>query len=486
MAVHIIGRGAKPKINRYRQVGDLTTRGYQCDIEGHARRTIAQALCFHGPLPSNFDFLVENYLPKEAELMELCSVHYDAGQYLSFTVYSLKQMVAAGTVSVGTAWSLFHQEWQTIEEVNEHNIAEHRTKFLMQVRDRAEETNLTSGQSLQRFEFWARAGEAGLAQFERYGKWAEALVFDQASCAGMEDDIKDEYRKALWLEMRLIEGQVGISGTNKDVTKFILNRANEAKFHPGKSPAVECSIDIFNQLISAQSGAAIDSAIKAEVGHWMFDRFSVDYDWVAELMDRMNMTGYTMRVAQAYDQDLSLGEISLEVLVFRFGGFYLQSELMAHRLEVEWTRGMWSTSIAAPKAAFPVGPHGFSPLRLRSTEEHEVAEFVESKIRQVIGDKIEAKDPDCDPAKAYQIYRKIGVYIALLNLKHPRSKDEIVEILDQLDLAKVEKYYRSWRVRRAWFKLSRWFYEVAQVLDSSLLNSQGRRLLSWWRSWRKD
>ena len=402
------------------------------------------------------------------------SLHFGntlACEALSFTVYSLKQMVTAGTISVSTAWSLFHNEWRTIDRTHSGNVEERRTLFLMRVRNRVEETELTADKSLQEFEFWARAGEAGLAQYERYGQWAEALVFDEATCADMNSGVRDEYRKALWLEMRLIEGQVGFAQTNYDVGKFILPQGSAAYYRGGEKRAVECRVDLYTKSISSQVGATLDSSIKAEIGHWMFDLFSTRYDWVSELMDRMNIAGYTARVAQAFEGELSREELAMEALVFLEGGFYLSSEKLASGAMIELEDGaLWKTDKKAPKAAFPVTPNEFPASRMESTEEHEVAEYVEREIRRALAEKIRRGDSDLDPAEVYQTYRKVGVYIAILNLEQHRTKEEIVEILDNLDLTEVEEYYVAWQAK---------VYEANAVAARSSSRIAGARALAF-------
>lgn len=51
VAVHIFGQGKSPRLRDFRMVGDLSPLRGRKDIRGSVRRTIAQALTFHGAPP---------------------------------------------------------------------------------------------------------------------------------------------------------------------------------------------------------------------------------------------------------------------------------------------------------------------------------------------------------------------------------------------------------------------------------------------------
>ncbi|MFH1347679.1 MAG: hypothetical protein ABIH22_03210, partial [Candidatus Margulisiibacteriota bacterium] len=263
-----------PYPKQWRLPGDKTpSRQHLPAIKGAARRCIAQALTVGGISPA-IDSKIDR-LPSEGMLQALNPLRQN---YLSFTAYSLKQMVAAGTVSAETAWTLFYGEWDKIEEVEEGNFIGMRKAFVDKAR-----ADGNSGVDLQRFEFLARGGEAGLAQYERYQEWAGKLVFDEKSCKDMPEAVKEEYRKALWLEMRLIEGQVGIRGLNNDIGVFMCRNGGGAyydsyNFEPHR--VIEGSIDIYNKGMTEQTGEPIDATIKAEIGHWMFGLLALSYSWV--------------------------------------------------------------------------------------------------------------------------------------------------------------------------------------------------------------
>lgn len=414
-----------PYPTNYRLPGDKTlSRQHLPPIEGTVRKCIAHALTFHG-IPQAIDRLIDN-LPSEERLLKLDPIQRDC---LSFTVYSIKQMAAAGTISAETAWSLFYGEWGKICNVARGNFRGERKAFVRRARKFIREDNFPKGLSLQEFEFYARAGEAGLAQYERYHRWAKNLAFDEYACKGMDETLRNEYRKALWLEMRIIEGQVGISGLNEDVGKFILSDI-EGGYDREDGSAVKGSINVYKKSVSEQSGSSLDSTLKAEIGHWMFDPLEAKYGWAAELMDRMNLSGYTERVNHAFD-GLAEEYLSPEEAVFKDGGFYLTSRggLYGPACGVRELEGL--------KEAYPSYPEEFPRGGIDVTEPHIVAENVERAIRKrivkaVVNGEIISED-------AYKTYRKMGLYIALLDLEG-RSKEEIFEKINSFDLLKIDEY----------------------------------------------
>ncbi|MFA5839964.1 MAG: hypothetical protein WC890_04835 [Candidatus Margulisiibacteriota bacterium] len=420
----------KPYSQATRLLGDRTSQKIRLNkINGSARRTIAQALTYHG-IPQKIYQLILEKLPSEKQLRATTSTQQ---QYLSFTVYSLKNMLAAGTISAETAWTMFEGEWNHLDQVEEGNFAGMRRTFWQQARSTMGDSAQTVGRSLLEFEFYARAGQAGLAQFERYGQWAEALLFDQETCRDMYVDVKDEYRKALWIEMRMIEGQVGIQGMNEDVRMF---RYVEA-YDPEEN-AVGAKIDVFNG--GNAIGAPVDIGIKAEIGHWMFAMFRDDHREISELMDRMNNAAYTARVADELNQLLcGVGlSPSIETRAFLIGGGYCSA---------------LNEKSSDKEAYFPVFP-ARHPLKIEAgkanvlrteIEDHSAAEYIDQEIRHgLVGavevGKIEAKE-------IYAMYRKTGLYVALLDMEG-ETMDEILAKIRNINPKEIDSYCDNWKDKR--------------------------------------
>ncbi|MBU0687517.1 MAG: HEAT repeat domain-containing protein [Candidatus Margulisbacteria bacterium] len=440
-----------PYPSRFRLPGERTPARQQLPaIEGNVRRCIAHALTFH-EIPQNVDALIDR-LPSAKKLLGLNALRRD---YLSFTVYSLKQMVAARTISANTAWSLFFGEWKSIEEVEEGNFIGMRRAFMRRTYDTlAEEMgpgfidsqrkqhfeNERGEVDLLRFEFLARGGEAGLAQYERYSRWAENLIFFEDSCKDMSAGIREEYRKALWLEMRIIEGQVRINGLNDDIRVLNINDKENGQYWDDCNyfRGVCASIDIFKQRFGEQKGGSVDSTIKAEVGHWLFAVFNRKYTWVSELADRMNMSGYTEKICPVFEQEgVRMRDTTPEILCFYLGGYFLSSRMIA---------------LAESESAFPTFPQEFPKSRGFSAEEHEVAESYERLVRYIINANLHVGTFDDNKHGIYQIYRKIGLYISLLYFEksiqgEELSLDEAVSKIRPLDLAEIDAYCSSAKER---------------------------------------
>ncbi|MFH1826400.1 MAG: hypothetical protein ABH823_03830 [bacterium] len=404
---------------RWRLPGHQTEKGQQ--IRGIARNCIVHALTYH-ELPSNIDSKISKVLPRERDLDALNAVRRD---YLSFTVYSIKQMVAAGTISADTAWSLFEGEWGEVNKVTRNSYEVMRRVFWQKTLHglgeefgakklgELQEKYFDDGRGevdLLRFEFLARAGEAGLAQYERFAGWADAFQFDPVSCQKKSEPIRKEYRKAFWLEMAMIEHEHGVQGMNDDLGAFIfdLNEGEYYSFDENNEfgvPTIRGSIDIFRRRKSKQVGGAVDSTIKAEIAHCFFDTLHSGHAWVAELMDRMNMSVFTERVAVAIAHHGSR-PLPPEARVFMTGGYYLASGI-------------------PPKAYdYPVFPQRFLK-NWQADEEHVVAEHFERLIRDKL--KHWSKRQDFEPTELFRFYRKVGLYFALLGLNLWAHDDAEVE-----------------------------------------------------------
>ncbi len=418
-----------PYPTRWRLPGDKTpSRQHLPSIEGIARRCIAHALTYH-EIPPNVDAKIEA-LPAEEKLEELNPLQQD---YLSFTVYSLKQMVAAGTISAETAWALFFGEWDRIDKVEKGTFAGMRQAFMRNI----EKTDLTRDMDLLQFEFYARAGEAGLAQFERYNKWAEELIFDEETCKNMSDVIKDEYKKALWLEMRTIEEQVGRRDLNEDVDKFYL-KANWGSFNDRE---ISLMINIFNgtigelsdywkTFIRRRTGFCIDTIIKAEIGHWMFPFSQVRYKWVSELMDIMNASGLTNRIDDAfrlvYKENIEVEGLPPEARVFLQGGDFRLRD---------------SDDSEAKYPRYPEAPSS------EFIEDYEKIYGAALRVDRLIRERIikAFRQNEINSRDVYKTYRKFGLYIALQILEEKqrdwqKSKDEIIAKINNFNLKEMEEY----------------------------------------------
>ena len=402
--------------HRWRLPGDMTDKKGRWEIQGKARRSIAHALTYHG-IPGRIDKFLHK-LPSERSLKRLSSTKK---AYLSFTVYSLKQMVAAGTVSPATAWGLFFREMEKIPNLDEIYVAEQKDAFFYNL----QRDGLFDGQQkrmgLLQFEFFARAGEEGLRQFERFEEWSTELVFCGKEYLKLHPGIMLEYAKALWLEMRDIEGRSGITGLNLDVKKFTLQR--KAEYNPGERNVLG-NVDLFNRLRSAQSGESIDSTMLAEIGHWHFDPFNRMSGWASELMDRMNMSRFTSRGINGLSSFDGVKYLSPEAATFLYGGYYLQAreEVYGHR-----------------DIGFPVYPEEFPSSRLDSTQKHEVAEFIERMIRLRIIRAVE--DHQLKMEDMFKMYWRTGVYVSLLHLEGLHIQ-EINMRLQRFNIREINKYYK--------------------------------------------
>jgi hypothetical protein len=404
-----------PYPKRWKLPGDNRQRT-QARVLSGARAVIVHSLTYHG-IPPRIDKLIDD-LPSERRLKALPQPRRD---YLSFTVYSLKQMVAAGTVSAETAWGLFNWSWNRIGEVSDENFKGMREAFF---RETLRHSNpvISEKPDLLRFEFYARAGEAGLAQYERYGEWATKLVFSSTT----PEHLKDEYRKALWLEMRIIEDRMGVSSLNEDVRQFVFDIRGE---HNSDRNEVRGSISLFNESACHPLGRAIDATIKSEIGHWLLDRFDIlklASNWASELKDRMNMAGYNKSVNQVFN--LREDEQSPMQKTFMQGGFFLSSS--------------GSPFQKCEKNGFPTYPDVWPGKDYALDESHVVAEYVEVKIRQRITRAVNEGNIKAD--LTYDTYKKVAMYVALLDLEG-KTKDEILIKIEELNIEEINEYYQNYR-----------------------------------------
>ncbi len=366
-------------------------------IDGVARRGIVHALTFH-EIPRGIDKLIDKKLPKEKELQALTQLQKD---YLSFTVYSIKQMVAVGTISAETAWTLFNAEWGRAQQVEDSNFAGMRQGFWQGTYNSlSREFGDMDEADLLRFEFLARAGKAGLAQYERYKEWTFNMVDGGV--------LREEYRKGVWLEKKMLEEKLGLSGLTKDIEAFELNReAGSFKYNQDGWSVVEGSVDLFGKETSAQSGDAIDSCLKAEVGHWIFGFHRFNSRWFEELVDRMNMSAYTERVTKVLascPEEL----YPPEVQAFISGGYFLSSG---------------KTSGSKKEWGFPVYPQRFPIKGQLFSEKHKIAEYLEQHIRQRILLLSEGQSWDLN-----RIYCLVYKQVALLELQGKTTMEILGEI----------------------------------------------------------
>ncbi|MBN3032631.1 MAG: hypothetical protein JW873_00870 [Candidatus Saganbacteria bacterium] len=406
-------------------------------IEGLVRRNIVHALTFH-EIPPQIDKKLAQ-LPPEDQLLNL-----NGGQkaYLSFTVYSLKQMVAVGTISAETAWTLFDQEFRKTATINEINFQRGREELFRQVKSIRGEGQM----SLLEFEFCARAGRAGLDQYQGFQLWASSLRFLNL----LDEPLKDEYRKALWLEMRLIERRVGIRSLNSDITDFgcLSGRGDYSDYEK----IVLCAIDLYDTAGNSVT-MPIDSFIKAEIGHWMFGPLGLSYNGivheegskvVAELMHKMNDVGFTPRIAQSLKAGPDV-EPPPEAAVFSQGFSSQVLGLFDFQAE-EMGMGVFS----AFPCRYDACGQGINRLRavdfivsdlLKSYAE---AEYLETQIRQTIlgefrAGRIRAED-------VFRLYRRLGLHLAIAQVEGFLF-DELKTVACSGDVKATEEYYADFQNR---------------------------------------
>ncbi|MBN2057684.1 MAG: hypothetical protein JW782_02690 [Candidatus Saganbacteria bacterium] len=432
----------------YRLPGDKTpSRAHLPAIKGVARSSIVHALTFHA-LPFQVDRVIDG-LPATEQLDSLPEL---GKQYLSFSVYALKQMVAAGAISANTAWNIFSHDLVRASLVDEGNYSETRRDFLREAFNlsvRGDGLADISDNGLLLFEFLARAGQAGLAQFNKFSDWSQQLVFDEETCRDLSEPVRDEYRKALWLEMRLIERQIGLPAFNADLEKFSLGS-------PGglyKDNSITGSVDIFKVYdlnYNAEAGLPVDSIIKAEIGHWMFGRLGLkEFDFpggfpgrlISELMHRMHHAAYTPRIARLMET-LPQDQLPPEALTFLSGQFL--SEIMT-------PPSVWQDFFPVYPISFPAKlADFFSQMRTHPDRGNILgvveigAEYLDSIIRFRLVRALRQGEINC--RQLYPLYRRLGVYVAMLHLGG-KLDIEIVDRIGDLDQADISRYFALARAR---------------------------------------
>jgi hypothetical protein len=272
------------------------------------------------------------------------------------------------------------------------------------------------GMDLLKFEFWARAGKAGLGQYERFGQFAQNLVFDEKTCREMREVVREEYRKALWLEMRIVEDMVGLKGLNEDVGKFILG--DGAYYHLDKR-----AIEGWVAATPWRGKEGVGSTLRAEIIHWLTALVAIPNPYIEESQDRTHMPGFTEGVEEAFKGKKDYLPTP-EALTFKDGGYYLVS------------RGM---RLNDPDASYPVYPAEFPEERMGSDEPHEVAEYIERSIRKSV---IAAHQKGKVPAERIrETYRRTGIYVAILDLEG-KSKEAILAKIEALDIKEIDEYFK--------------------------------------------
>lgn len=403
----------QPKIITYRLPFDHSPLENRRDIKHPVLKTIVADLTFYGT-PANIHQLINNIIPYASWLDTLPQANKD---YISFTVYRIKQMLSANIIRPETAWTLLHWDWSRMSEnaISTDDWVTMRLAFMQEVRNTIGDTELTRGLSLSQFDFYARTGEAEKAQgyhYDQYKKFAQSLIFEDRTMLHTHEAIREEYRQALWLEMEWVKKQTGLEQINLYPRVFQLSY-DRAAFN-AETLTIIGSIDIFRKAILNQAGYSVDSNFKAEIGHWLFDIFDLSYNWVSELMDRMNLTGYR---AQENAQ-----KAAPEMLIFAGGGYFLSSR----------------------SRPLPSQFEDFPQEKIKDTEEHIVAERVDCLIRQRLVKACQDPASGVNQTTMFACYRKIGLYIAVLNLEG-KSQEEILDKIEKLDMQEINDYYVNYK-----------------------------------------
>jgi len=427
----LVERRSGPFPNRYRLPGErIPERLHIAKLKGVVTRCITFELTYHG-IPRDIDRLIER-IPSEAMLAALKPMK---NEYMSFTLYSLSHMLAAGTLSPEVAWTINNGELRKLikddNDITSKDYKGMRVAFLDQIiravsREvgKDEFTKLQSkylsakegGLDLLKFEFWARAGKTGLDQYERFGQFTQNLVFDKKTCKEMREVVREEYRKALWLEMRIVEDMVGLKGLNEDVGKFILG--DGAYYHLDNR-----AIEGWVAATPWRGKEGVGSTLRSEIMHWLTALIAIPNPYIEESQDRTHMPGFTEGVEEAFKGKKNY-QPTPEALTFKDGGYYLVS------------RGM---RLNDPDACYPVYPAGFPEERISSDEPHEVAEYIEKRIRESVIAAHQQGKITADRVR--ETYRRTGIYVAILDLEG-KSKEEILAKIDALDLIEIDEYFK--------------------------------------------
>lgn len=377
---------------RYRLPGNINANPSLRRLAGPLQESIAGHLCYYG-IPRNIDAnlerLQQTHLPKPDDLV--------ASRNLSLFVYGIKQMMHARTIVPDQAWSLFFSGPDSSGSFSDERFLEVKNGFLGDLRnektansaflqdiaaarlsDNADDSTL--------FEFWARTGAAGLSRYAAYAGWREALQVSTASIKDPEEisDLSeahaDEYAKALWLEMRLIEHAFGYrTGADKNI--FVISGLNCNSLR-----SLYADIDLRGRL---------DFVLKAEIGHWMMGP--------SELADRSNVLGFseaTDDFVGIYLKTGMLENLPPVARTFIEGGYYHSSLDLRENFGTETEYPLFPQ--AYPRETVPIDEYGMQ-------EPHEKAEYTESMIRKhILGKAIAGEIP---PDRIHQSYREMVIYL---------------------------------------------------------------------------
>lgn len=402
LAIHkpkTITRGPQIWPVKYRIPGDLTRLDGRIDISGPIRRTIIHDLFFH-QIPNESDKIIDK-LPPEESFQQLNPIQQ---HFLSFTLYSLKQMISAFTIDSTFGYALFFDVLEHIKKVTEQNLGNFRRSLVQKVRDNIQETDLTKDKSLLEFEFWARTDT--VLEIDKFNSWAQNLIFEQE----MPYIIKEEYGKALWIEMRKIEKYYGSKSLNLDIRYFSLDLNNEGGRYVRGINALSGEINLFKHVLFPESGGPIDAALRAEIGHWYFSSLFPSPE-ITEFPDRSYIQGFTPAISDPLNN-------SPEAKVFRLGSYRVLQN------------------------PFPSFPHQFLPC-FHSARGFDpstaMKDMTHSKMEQLVYIAIRNLLLKIPIEQHYDLYRKLAFYIILLEKEGPFIEYNI----QSLDIDKLNEYYEK-------------------------------------------
>ena len=393
MAVHSADKYMEAYPTTYRLPGNITPIAGSRAFESPLRGAIAAHLCYYG-MPHNIDVrlsrMEQQVLPHRED--------NDSIRNLSLFTYTLKQMTGARVITPDQAWDYFSsphlpegwfsigtltQTKQTIltQLFNSHDV---NSAFQSDLSD----MNMT-GHSTDKllFEFWARSGRAGLLFFDGYSDWVnKSSVKAMTGGTMLDEETVQEFKQAFWIEMRLCEYAFGMK-INEDQKDFAVGGLNTRLLGGGVYTDINLS-------------EGLDIPIKAELGHWMFER-SLPY-WKKgnyELTDRANILGFYPSIVdflKIFSRTRSTANMPPFVRVFIEGGFFASNLETRYQFQEEWK--------------FPLYPYAYPGLinhfeRSSMFEPHEEAEFLEHKIRTYAVDLLTSEK--ISPRETYQLYRQL-------------------------------------------------------------------------------
>jgi hypothetical protein len=216
--------------------------------------------------------------------------------------------------------------------------------------------------------------------------------------------------------MRIVEDMVGLKGLNEDVGKFIVG--DGAYYHLDNR-----AIEGWVAATPWRGKEGVGSTLRAEIMHWLTALIAIPHPYIEESQDRTHMPGYTEGVEEAFKGRKNY-QPTPEALTFKHGGYYLVS------------RGM---RLNDPDACYPVYPAGFPEERISSDEPHEVAEYIEKRIRESVIAAHQQGKITADRVR--ETYRRTGIYVAILDLEG-KSKKDILAKIDALDLKEIDEYFK--------------------------------------------